>query len=66
VQCQQRESLTEAYRKCIEQLSTVVMKLTSAQGTPDFNAAYRESEAIRLECDRARTALEEHRTRHGC
>ena len=63
--CAERERLALVYRTCVERFREAVFALKDLRGT-DFDQAYRESEGYRTEVDKARTALDQHRTEHRC
>jgi hypothetical protein len=65
VVCPERGRLTKVYRVAVDTFRNSV-HLLSVEPDSAFHEAFVESERRRIECEKARIALEEHRDEHKC
>ena len=64
--CPKRDVLFENYAGLVQRYRESVMALRDGTGTGGFPDLFSESEQIRIHCEKARLALEQHRHEHGC
>ena len=62
--CNKRDTLLEHYRHLVERLGESVMGLKTGQPAATFARLYEESEQIRRECEKARSAVESYRSEY--
>jgi hypothetical protein len=63
--CTEREQLAEEYRACVDGFRVAVSALKNLLGA-DFDRAYDTSEKHRVAAEKARLALDRHRSEHSC
>lgn len=64
--CLQREVYLKEYQEEVRAYEEAVLCLDAGLTAKDFEIAHRRVEKARLAFDRARRALKEHETEHGC
>jgi hypothetical protein len=63
--CTERERLAEEYRACVDRFRVAVSALKNLLGT-EFDRTYEISEKHRVATEKARLALDRHRSEHRC
>ena len=63
--CTEREQLAEEYHACVDRFRVAVSALENLLGA-DFDRAYDTSEKHRVAAEKARLALDWHRSEHRC
>jgi hypothetical protein len=63
--CPERHRLAREYRKSVDGFRDAVFATKGLKG-PEYESAYRSSEKLRIAAEKARIALESHRSEHKC
>ena len=63
--CSERHRLAREYRKSVDGFRDAVFATKGLKG-PEYEGAYRNSEKFRIAAEKARIALESHRSEHKC
>jgi hypothetical protein len=63
--CNERERLAKEYRACVDRFRVAVSALKNLLGT-EFDRTYEISEKHRVATEKARLALDRHRSEHRC
>ena len=67
MECPTAQVLFESYSVAAHEYSDAAYKLSNFVGSHDeFEAAERQAQKTSRKCREARSALEEHRLKHGC